>query len=524
MRRLRAWTPRVLAIGSLAVAAGCASIDSPFPPGAYLRREVPPPSAVPTNPTSELPEPPPFDSPPRTDGARPDANPRLELDDVLASVRTNFPLLLAVEQERAIAAAQKLTAEGAFDTVLRARGSNGEGTFPNSRLDVGVEQPTPYSGATFFGGYRATSGEFPIYNNGLKTADGGEFRAGVTVPLLRDGPVDRRRVAVRQAQINERLADPTIRRAKLDYERAGAQSYWAWVAAGAQYRVAQEVSKLAQARQDVVDAEFKAERVGAAVPALNRRLVAGREEQAFAANRTLQAAALRLSLFYRDAAGNPVVPSAQQLPGDLIAKIIAPPDLNSLAAAIRDAQEVRPELVRFRLLRERLAVDLTLAQNQFRPTLNAFAAATQDVGFSKKTFTGDGPFKTDRTSAEMGLLFELPAQRRDALGRIREAQSRMVQVLQQERYAKDEIAAQVQDAVSELEQTKNRIAKARVEQQEAVRVRELETASFQAGRTSLVDLNIQEVAAAEAQVKVLNLIGAYFRAVAEYRAAIGSSD
>lgn len=513
MRRRRTRTSWWLAVW-LGGAAGCAGLQSPAPPDAHLDAVplppvLPPPPEVPP----ALPDPPP---PVPAAGGAP-----LALPDVLASVRTHFPLLYAIEQEREIAAGQRLTAEGQFDTVLRARGAEQGGAFANGRLDAVVEQPVAETGGGVFAGWRLGQGNFPVYYGDRKTAEGGEFRAGFTLPLLRDRDIDRRRVALRQAQIAEQLADPAVRRARLDYLRSAAQAYWAWVGAGAQYRVAEELLKLARDRQAFID-ERRAQNLDPeTVQALNRRLAANREEARLAAERALQQAAIRLSLFLRDAAGNPVIPPAAALPADFLAAAPTPPAEAALRGDVQTALAGRPELVRFRLLKERAAADLALARNQALPALNAFAAVAQDVGSAKKTFTGEGPFATDRTAAEVGLAFELPVQRRDARGRERTAQAALAQALAQERYARDEITSQVQDAVSELVQTYARLQQAREELRQAVRVRELETEAYRGGRTSLIDLNLQEVAAAEAQAKVAGVLAAYYRAVAEYMAALG---
>jgi cobalt-zinc-cadmium efflux system outer membrane protein len=522
MIRRGAWTSRALAWGAVAAcAAGCAAIQSPMPPGAHIRKPIAPPELPPPQPgPPTLPAPPAEAATPDAATVRPDGP--LDLTDVLASVATHFPLLYAVEQERAIAAGRRLAAEGQFDTVVRAGGTHQAGTFAQGRVDVGVEQPLPWAGGSVFGGWRLGRGNFPVYYGDRKTGEGGEFRAGVALPLLRDAPVDPRRVALRQAQIAEQLADPAVRRARLDYFRDAAQAYWSWVGAGAQYRVAEELLELARNRQAIIDEQRRQQLVPETVEVLNRRLIANREEALLAVERGLQQAAFRLSLFLRDAAGNPVVPQAGQLPQRFIDVAPPPPDPAQLQADVLIALASRPELVWYRLQKEQVAADLRLALNQTYPALDLVAAASQDVGPAKPTFTGTGPFQTERTAAEVGLTFEVPVQRRDALGRARAARAVMAQLLAQERFARDEVTAQVQDAASELAQTYRRLDRARDELRQAVRVRELETEAFRGGRISLVELNIQEVAAAEAQTKVVEILAAYYRAVAEYLAALGA--
>lgn len=497
----------------LVLAAGCAGTRSPLTDRAMIREAL----AVQNIPDAPVPErlPDPPKLPP------PAANQLLSLDEVIDSLATSFPLLLAIEQERSIAGGQRLAAEGSFDTLLRARAADQTGTFSSGRLDFVAEQPILENGGSVFAGWRIGDGNFPIYYGDRKTADGGEFRAGVAVPLLRDRPIDRRRVALRQAQIQEQLADPLIQRARLDFFRAAAFAYWNWVAAGEQYRVARELLGLARDRQGYVDERFKLGADPETLPVLNKRLTAAREESLLAAERGLQAAAFRLSLYLRDAAGNPIVPGPTRLPIGLMDKATPDSHANRLAEDVALALKNRPELERIRLLKERAATDVALARNRTRPGINAFAAAAQDVGFSKKTAGGAGPFATDRTTAEFGLTFELEAQRRDALGRLRTAEAQLAQISAQERFTRDEIAVQVQDATSELVLTYQRLEKAREEYRQAARVRELETESFNQGRTSLVDLNLQEIATAEAQLKIVATIGAYYRAVAEYLTTLG---
>jgi outer membrane protein, heavy metal efflux system len=188
--------------------------------GAYIRNAVaPPPAPVPAPTPNTLPEAPSLKPQPvSTTGV-------LSLDEVLATVGQNFPLLQAIEEERRIATGQRVMTEAAFDLNLRSNLTNNEGSFGNTRLDLLAEQATPYNGLSTFAGYRTGQGDYPVYNLGQKTSQGGELRAGFTLPLLRDGAIDRRRAALRQAQIAEQLADPVIRRNRLDVLRAAARAY-----------------------------------------------------------------------------------------------------------------------------------------------------------------------------------------------------------------------------------------------------------------------------------------------------------
>jgi cobalt-zinc-cadmium efflux system outer membrane protein len=445
----------------------------------------------------------------------------LRLEEVLESVAAAFPLLYAVEMERIIAAGQRLAAEGQFDPLLRLQSMEQTGTFASSRLRAGLEQTTPFGGITTFAGWRWGQGNFPVYYGDRKTGDGGELQAGVIVPLLQNRQIDPRRARLRIAQITENLAEPTIRRARLDFFRLAAQAYWSWQVAGAQYRIAAELLQLAVDRQQLFDVQFAEGKIPESPVALNLRLVASRREALQAAERLLQQNALRLSLFLRDENGNPVVPPSDWLDPNFLQIRPLPPRPEGLADDAQLALRFRPELARFQLEKQRRAVEWQLADNQLLPTLNLTLQGAQDLGAAKKTLTGTGVFATDRTTGEIGALFELPLPLRNARGQRLTAQAQLAQLLAQERFTRDEIIAQVQDAVSELYLTYQRLQQAQEELRQAERVLQIETLRFREGRISLVELNLQEIAAAEAKTKVATILGGYFIAIANYLAVLG---
>lgn len=442
----------------------------------------------------------------------------LELWEVLRSVDQNFPLLLAIEQERNIAAGQRLASEGAFDLNLRIRGTTQGGTFPGNRFDLIGEQPTALHGLTFFSGYRFGYGDYPVYYGDRLTADGGEFRAGAVLPLLKDGAIDRRRASLLQAQIAESLADPVIQRSRIDYFRSAARAYWNWVAAGELYRVASALLSIAKDRQAGFEEQFKTGQISEFVVVDNRRLIAEREGTLIAAGRRFQQTSFDLSLFLRDPAGNPLIPAANRLPASFADQDPSQPATEQLGSDIETAYVRRPELVRFALLKKRAAVDLRLAENQTLPSLNATVSGSQDVGDGKDS---PGIFALDRSVAEASLLLEVPLQRREAEGRTRAAQALLAQLLAQERFARDQISAEVQDAVSNKDRTYQRLQRAREELRIALRVAEMEEERFRKGQSNLLEVNLREISAAGAKAKVIETLAEYFRADAEYRAALG---
>jgi outer membrane protein, heavy metal efflux system len=498
-------------------ATGC--MITPKPPPAGIIRPLLPPAANEPGPTPErLPDAPPSkNAPPPVKPFVPNPDGPLQLPEVLNSVDQGFPLLLAIVEERTIASGQRLAAEGAFDTNLTARQFLTDGTYSSNRLDLLVEQASPLYGVNFFGGYRKADGEFPVYYGDRKTGENGELRGGIQIPLLRNGPIDRNRATLRQAQISESLADPVIQAARLGFLRAGAQAYWQWVASGARYRIDDELLKIARDRQTGIEASVKAGQRADIEAVDNRRSIIEREGRLIAAERAVQQAAIVLSLYYRDAAGNPLVPTAAQLPGAFIQLKPEAPKSELLKQDIETAYGNRPELYRFQLLKERNTVELQLAQNANLPTLSGGVVGTQELGKGKDTV--GTPF--DAGSVEANVLFSMPLQFRQARGDQQRLRGILMQLQMQEQFQRESIGAEVQDAVSNLDRAHARYLKAKEEAEVANRVVQLEKTRFENGGGTILEVNLRELAAADAQRRVVDALADYYRATADYRAALG---
>jgi len=463
-----------------------------------------------------VPPPPPKDLPPVT-GSPPSAGGPLSLDEVLSAVERNYPLLRAVEQERAIAGGRLLSAMGVFDLNLAA-GADGQGTtYDNFRSTLGVSQGLPVGGIGAFAGYRNGYGDFPTYNLGQKTADGGEFRAGLTLPLLRDRAIDRPRANVQQARLDVALAEPTIERQRLDFQRAAARTYWNWVAAGQRLNVVQSLVELAVERDDQLKARVEAGPTANIERVDNQQNIALRNGVLVQAQRGFQQATIDLSLFLRDDDSSPTLAGVDRLP---LFPEVQPIDPKLFAASLQTAYELRPEPQRLRLQREKAAVELRLATNQMLPAVNAVVAASQDVGFGKSSLSG--PNGLDRSALSAGVAFQLPLQRRDARGRELTFRALIAQIDQQIRHTEDVVRAEVQDTFSSLErafefyqQANKRVVLARL-------VARAEREQLRLGRSDVLRVTLREQASFDAEIVEIGAQQDYFRALADFRAALGA--
>jgi outer membrane protein TolC len=462
----------------------------------------------------------PFADSSRAEGA-PEATDRrsaaLELIEVLRSVEKHYPLLAAAVEERALAQARLLSRQGAFDLNFKAKGKlKPEGYYETYEGGALLEQPTTFWGAELFGGYRIGSGDFAIWDGGDQTNDGGEFSVGFRLPLLRDRAIDTRRAQLRKAAIEADAAEPLIRSRLLGFSRDAAFAYWDWVAAGMRVSVARQLVDTAQKRQSQLSRRVER----GALPTIdlvdNQRLIVDREVRLISAERTFEQAAIDLALFLRDHEGSPLAIGAERLPQRFPEE--TRPDSEAVQRDIERAVAQQPILQKLDLEINKLEVELALAKNRTLPGLDVSLAGSQDIGGAAKDPDDKGP-----GVLEAKIEIALPVQRREARGQVAAASARLRQLESERRFARDRIAAEVQKARTALRAAYDQLGATRENVDLARRLRQAEERKLLLGTSNLINVNIRELQAFDAESSLIAAQADYFRALANYRAALGDA-
>jgi len=439
----------------------------------------------------------------------------LTLLEVLSNVLMHYPLLRAIERERGIAAGKLTTAMGAFDTKVTAAGhSLAPGTYENYRSDFGVSQQFMTGGISGFGGYRTAFGDFPTYNLGQMTADGGEWRGGLNIPLARDREIDRARATRAQAQLDVSLAEPTIERSRLDYMRSAARTYWGWAGGGERYAATERLLALAMERDKQLALKVASGIVANIERLDNQQNIALRNGLIVQADRAWQQSAIELSLYHRDPGGRPLLARRiRQRPLPVPEPTTVDRYQQSLARALAE----RPEFQRFALQRQKILVERKLAVNQTLPGIDGQISGNQDSGFGKSSLSG--PNGLDRQVLQASLIFQMPAQRRDALGKLQTVDSQLTQINRQLNYAEDQVRAEVQDAFLLLERAYefHQQAKQRLELAQLVALAERE--QLRLGRSDVLRVTLREQAKFEADIAEISARQEFWRAESDLSAA-----
>jgi len=438
----------------------------------------------------------------------------LELSKVVESVYLAYPGLEAAMREIDIAEGREVQSWGNYDFKIKAESiSQPLGFYENYRNAVKLEQAFSKGGG-IYGQYRIGDGDFPVWYGERETNEGGEFKLGLLQPLLRGRAIDEDRVEVMQATLMRQRAEPYVQRMLLEFVFAASDSYWSWVAAGQSYGVQRDLLRVTIDRNRIYEGRVKAGDLPQIELVQNQRLIAARETKMAEAKRKLQASAIKLSLYLRDATGQPLIPSDDMLP--LQFPDPQPIDLAKQGDAVQLAFELRPELRELNIERKQAEVSLALGQNQLLPALNATLDASKDVGAEASSKGDKTPFEL-----EAGLFFDVPLQRRKAEGKIREAYGKLAQLAAKRRLAENKITVEVQDAFSALSTAYERWQRARESTALANQLEQAERERFLAQDSDLLRVALQETSAIEAALIEIEALADYFRAMAAYRASTG---
>jgi len=435
----------------------------------------------------------------------------LQLNEVLAASRFHAPQVLEALARVRGAEGRLLSADGAFDTLFNASiDTRPTGFYTGAEASTRLMQPLANNGGNIYGGYDVSRGSFPSYQAGNNTTQLGRLTVGTLFSLLRDRDIDDRRFNRAVAGADIALADTDRLLVAIGVQARAIAAWNNWVIAGQRVKVFKDLLQLALDRQG----GFKRQVAEGLRPAIllteNEQNILRRQILVVQAEQVLQQTAVALSLFWRDADGNPVVPGTDRLPSQLGAPI-------PLSEDVMVALENRPDLklvdVRIAVARQRLALD----RNNFLPRLDLKAEVNQYVG---AVGAGGNPYSG--TESKVGVTLSVPIQQRVARGRLDQTRADIDAFQQRRRFIEDQIRVEIGSLSIAARQSMRLLGIAIDEQDRAQLMANAERRRFQEGASDFFVVNIREEAAADAQVRRLD--AAFRQIVAHADLAAATAD
>ena len=427
----------------------------------------------------------------------------LKLETVLQSTLATHPALKAQMREQTAADADLLSSKGAFDPQIVSEAlSRPESGYSGTYGSVYVEQPIELFGGKVVAGHRMGRGLFPTYEDYYNTSDEGEVGVGVEIPLLRDGPIDRRRADIQKARFGQDIAGASVEQKKIDLTRNAALIYWQWVASANKVRVYRELLRVAEQRNRQITERVNRGDLPDFDRIDNNRAVQQRKAQLLTAEQTMQSAAFQLSLFFRDSTGHPLEVTNYTAP----TQVPKPQNLRTMTIeeALQEALFNRPEFEYLQAQREQNEVEITLAKNQINPRVDVKVFGVDDLGQAQTR--GEEP------ELKAGLRIEIPLATRKQRGKRSFYEAKQEKLSLSTTFLQEQIRADIQDAINALDIAKQTVEVIANEVTAAQRLATGERQRFELGDSNLIFVNLREQNAADAEVRQLDALFRYQKA------------
>ncbi len=435
------------------------------------------------------------------------ARAELTLDTVLASSVQHFPAIQSAVQETLAREGRVVSALGAFDLALEQDAKLRTGYYDGRTLDSRVVKPLPMANAKAYAGYRLSNDDFPIYEDEYVTTDGGEFNLGVVLSLWRDRAIDPRRFELATARLGVREAELDLLLARITTQRNASRAYWSWVVAGKRLQVYRELVALAERRMSAFEQRVAAGDIADIFIVENRQNLLRRQALATDARREFEARAIELSLYLRDAAGEPMLPDPSSVPAALPAADLAVADTEAL---VDEVIGIRPELAR---LDTRLAIErqrLRLAENELMPRVDLGVKGAHDVGA--------GPRSRQGLETVFDLTVSIPLETRRGRGKVSEARARMNQLELDRTLLEQRLGNEVRKLGTNIEAMREFVALTGDEAVQAELMEDAERKRFAAGASDFFVVNLREERSADAHIRNLDARLRYLHGVADLHA------
>ncbi len=435
-------------------------------------------------------------------------------DEVLRSSALTFPSILESFEREAAARSDQLSADGAFDLMLKGEYYDRlTGFYSGGFGKVEARQPLRPYGAEVFGSYRVSNGTFPTYENYDYTNQLGEVKVGALFSLLRNRDIDSRRFAIEDTRLAASQARLDVMLVQLNVQHEALRAYWRWVGAGEEIRVFEELLEIAEARQIGLTREVNEGARARIALTENEQNLLRRRSLLEEAKRNFLTAANSLGFYLRRSDGRMVIPTREMLPDLSRMKAIAPVE-QLVATPLSDVIQSRPELQTFKLALERANNRVALRRNDLEPSLNASVELSRDFGQ-----IGPGGPGFDSTDTVVGLTFSVPLQRRTARGAVQRAEAELRETELRQRRIADQITTEVGNILVNLNTALKQADLADAEVKQANQMVQAERTRFRLGAGDFFFVNQREETAANAQINAIRAELAGRLAEASYNAA-----
>ncbi|AWN73089.1 TolC family protein [Legionella anisa] len=415
---------------------------------------------------------------------------KLSLMSVLQSIDMHYPQIKIARLEVAKASGAFINAKGQFDPLLEASTrSQPAGGYINNYGDTQLTIPTLYNGVKLFAGYRNGEGNWPSYYQNYLTNSGGEYRAGLSLPLLRDRLIDKDRTGILSSAQLMLMKVHDAEAVKIKIYQEAVKAYWQWVEAGLQLNIFKQLLDLAQKRQHAIEQQANQGDLPRLAISENLQQIIQREQLLNQGQMIFEQAGVNLSLYFRDPKGRPLVPPERSLP----ALISTSSTIAGTQALLRE----HPGIKKLGHFANMMKLKRNQARNELLPQLDATAYTFKQNG------AGGDPLLIPQ-AAMVGVSFKFPLFQRQAKGNLIQAESELRQVRVEKRFLYEQLNNEFTNILIGINRSRQQVRLLKKELALAQKVQQGEIKKFYQGDSTLFLVNQREQMTTQVQLNTLH--------------------
>lgn len=429
----------------------------------------------------------------------------LSISNTLDLIHQYHPIAKQADFKVDMSKAALMSVRGAFDPAFYLNNEqktlNGKNYFYYSNPELKI--PTWY-GIELKAGYENNYGD----NISSETTSGKSSYVGISIPLLKDLLIDKRRSDLAQSKIIVQLSKEERQLILNDLYLDGASSYWQWVYAFQKQSLFSNILNNAKDRLNFIKKSFQSgdrAAIDTVEGLLQLQNITNLQTQAWSDQIEEQS---KLSNFLWNTQQQPYELNETIIPDSSWLKI----DLNqveipSLLEVIEEANLTHPKLKALDFKTDILQVEKQYKAQNLLPTFRV------NYNFLNKGYQFSNPINQSlyNNNYKAGVQFGLPLFLRQARGDLKQANIKIAQQKEETKQVRLEIENKIKKYYAELVALKNQQTLTTKSVENAKKLLEAEVQRFEIGESSLFLVNSRELKLIEVLLKSYELKTKFFK-------------
>lgn len=422
-----------------------------------------------------------------------------------------YPKILNAALQQEINKSKTLQMQSPFDTKLNAYGQQRAGsTYNTSYQKIEFEKRLYDLPISAYTGFDISSGYTPQYDSAQITSTQGREFVGLKFNLLSGFAIDKERLSLYNAMIEEDKAKYEVDLARLLIKTDALKAYISWLFAGYEMKAYEKLLSLAENRQKNLEQRLKSGDVSDISVKENYNYILKRRVKLMSAKDYFNQASQSLAIYSRDQSCNMVVPNQQMLPGKLPNKVSL--SYSNTIDEINYAITNRPEFKIIDKQIQQVKNQQRLASNDLLPKLNLNVQYNQN----NSDTTSTSYFRLNQQEGVAKLDFSLPLERRYATGMSQEV-SNSLQKLQNDRQLLiDQVSTRLQSLKFTIDNTASQIKLSEDEYALSDQLLRAEEIKFKNGDSNFFMINAREENVTNSYLSLLSNLSENFKSYIEY--------